>query len=365
LFNRGNHCFNFTADELRNELISLQNTPTITDKEEAYLRTCSGLDQRYITWLKGQEKPLNKCEIEVTGEGENLQVLIYGHWLDTILLEVPVMALISELHNTPFRYDDGSSLKKILPMLGSLVNHNRKFMEFGTRRRYSRKNHKEVFNFLECGCLGSLLGTSNVLLSYLNLHKPLGTIAHEWFLANFAKCSIPQVTERSISSWQCGKQEDNTAYLTDTFTSDVFFKSLGNNIVNFKTFRQDSGDPIKFVDKLYNHLIDAWYSLNMTQKDWNIQDYTIVFSDSLNLEKIERIVNYMESRRSVFPVKYIFGIGTSLTNNIEGVQPLNIVIKPIEFDYVNVAKVSDDPGKVTGDAYLIQFDIEHFLKKGN
>ncbi len=50
----------------------------------------------------------------------------------------------------------------------------------------------------------------------------------------------------------------------------------------------------------------------------------------------------------------VYGIGTYLTNDV-GVQPLNIVIKltgskhEINDDYHPVVKLSDDPGKYTGD----------------
>lgn len=51
------------------------------------------------------------------------------------------------------------------------------------------------------------------------------------------------------------------------------------------------------------------------------------------------------------------GIGTNLTNDV-GVQPMNIVMKmtealPEDGEWTPVVKLSDEPGKHTGDAEMI------------
>lgn len=65
----------------------------------------------------------------------------------------------------------------------------------------------------------------------------------------------------------------------------------------------------------------------------------MLFSDSLDFEKAQKIYDYFKDR-----IKVSFGIGTYLSNDTFA-DPLNIVIK---LQYVNghpVAKLSDVPGK--------------------
>ncbi|MBP8830383.1 MAG: nicotinate phosphoribosyltransferase, partial [Desulfobacter sp.] len=75
----------------------------------------------------------------------------------------------------------------------------------------------------------------------------------------------------------------------------------------------------------------------------------IVFSDGLDVERAMKIHRFCRGK-----VKDSYGIGTNLTNDV-GVDPLNIVIK---LSWVQpepgmegrpTVKLSDDPGKHTGD----------------
>ena len=75
----------------------------------------------------------------------------------------------------------------------------------------------------------------------------------------------------------------------------------------------------------------------------------MVYSDSLDLEAIARIKGHVAGR-----LHDVYGVGTFLTNDV-GVQPLNIVIKLFEVkpkgetNVLPVVKLSDSPGKHTGD----------------
>ncbi len=67
---------------------------------------------------------------------------------------------------------------------------------------------------------------------------------------------------------------------------------------------------------------------------------TLVFSDSLTLPKCLEIFRALRGRINVS-----FGIGTNLTCDIPGVEPMSIVLKMISCDGQPVAKISDEPGK--------------------
>lgn len=105
--------------------------------------------------------------------------------------------------------------------------------------------------------------------------------------------------------------------------------------------RQDSGDPKEYV--------------NMAREFYETQGIkdkkTIVFSDSLNIEKCLEYKKITEE--SGF--QPAFGIGTFLTNdfvhrsNGKKSVPLNIVIKLSHAGGRPAVKISDNIGKNTGD----------------
>ena len=66
---------------------------------------------------------------------------------------------------------------------------------------------------------------------------------------------------------------------------------------------------------------------------------TLLFSDSLNFEKADKIWRHFHEE-----AKVAFGIGTYLTNDTFA-EPLNIVMKMIECNGHPVVKLSDAPGK--------------------
>ena len=66
---------------------------------------------------------------------------------------------------------------------------------------------------------------------------------------------------------------------------------------------------------------------------------TLLFSDSLNLEKASKIYKRFKKE-----AKIAFGIGTYLSNDTS-VSALNIVMKPTYCNGMDVAKISDVDGK--------------------
>ena len=66
---------------------------------------------------------------------------------------------------------------------------------------------------------------------------------------------------------------------------------------------------------------------------------TLLFSDSLNFEKADKLKSYFQDR-----AKVAFGIGTYLSNDTY-IEPLNIVMKVTKCNGQDVAKISDVEGK--------------------
>ncbi|MBQ1681272.1 MAG: nicotinate phosphoribosyltransferase, partial [Agathobacter sp.] len=69
------------------------------------------------------------------------------------------------------------------------------------------------------------------------------------------------------------------------------------------------------------------------------QTKTLLFSDSLNLEKASAIYRHFKGR-----VRVAFGIGTYFANDTK-VDALNIVMKTTSCNGMDVAKISDVEGK--------------------
>ena len=65
-----------------------------------------------------------------------------------------------------------------------------------------------------------------------------------------------------------------------------------------------------------------------------------MFSDRHELKKTKRLYRKISGR-----IHVSFGVGTNLTCDIPGVEPMNIVIKMIACNGQPVAKISDTPGK--------------------
>jgi nicotinate phosphoribosyltransferase len=207
--------------------------------------------------------------------------------------------------------------------------------DFGTRRRYSARWQRYVVETLKQTC-PQLVGTSNVKLALDLGIKPIGTVAHEFFSAHLALVdNIVEAQKRALHVW-LQEYDNNLGHaLTDTFTTDAFFRDFGVVLSNaFQGVRHDSGDPIEFGYKAIAHY-----------KKMGIDPKTksIVFSDGLDIPKAIEIYKEFAGL-----IGLGFGVGTNLTNDL-GVTPLNIVIKLVECNGRPVVKLSDNPGKAIGD----------------
>jgi len=319
----------------------------LTESEEIFLREkCYFLDPVYIDFLKGFR--FDSSEVKVVQKGKNLSIEIEGYWYRTILWEVPILSLVSELY---FKLTNQSEIdkKKIEKINISKAKKfellGAKFADFGTRRRYSFDNHLKVVRILKEYAPTAFSGTSNVHLAHqLNL-TPIGTQAHEWFMFHAAKYGFKMANPIALGRWVDIYHGNLGIALSDTFTSKFFFESFDTMYAKlFDGVRQDSGDPIKFAKGLVEH----YKKLRIDPKL-----KTIVFSDGLNFEKvkiIEKKVNKM--------INTSYGIGTYLSNDIPGISPLNIVVKmiaaaPFGADWTSTIKLSDVSGKHTGNEKVI------------
>lgn len=352
--NRGKHHFPKGFDEELRKSVNAMAEMKLTKEEKEYLRnTCPYLDLPYLDFLAGYQ--YDPSEVQIVQTENDLEVTIVGEWYRTILWEVPLLALISELHyvmNGIERDSDETVIRNTLEKAEELDNLGVKFAEFGTRRRHSYKVHDLVVDALTQNKSSKFTGSSNVHFAMKYGVKPIGTHAHEWFMFHAAEYGFKMANALSLEHWVDVYRGDLGVALSDTYTTEVFFQQFDKKFAKlFDGVRHDSGDPIEFAEKTIAHY---------EQNGINPLFKYIIFSDGLNLEKVAEITHACRGKIGIS-----FGIGTNLTNDV-GVKPMNIVMKliaaqSVNGDWIPTVKLSDEHGKYTGDPKMIELAKE-FLR---
>ena len=344
--NRGKHQFPPHFADLLRKAVDAMIYLKLTVAEKKFLAdNCPYLDPTYLDFLQGYQ--YDPSEVTIEQEGSELKVTIEGYWYRTILWEVPVMALISELFYASqnlIRVDDDEVKSITKSKIESYDSMGVVILEFGTRRRYSFEVQKLVNETLDTFGANTFLGTSNVYLAMLQNRKPSGTHAHEWFMYHASEYGFKVANAISLENWTKIYQGDLGIALTDTYTSEVFFEQFNKKFSKlFDGVRQDSGDPIEFAKNTIEH----YQKMGIDPKS-----KIIVFSDSLNLEKVKVIAEFCRGK-----IKMSFGIGTNFSNDV-GLPAMNMVIKLTDTKTENgrwegVVKLSDEKNKHTGTPKMI------------
>ena len=345
--NRGKHHFppGFDA-ELRKAVNAMANLKLTKEEKEFLKITCPYIDLPYLDFLEGYH--YDPSEVHIKQTEDDLEITVEGLWYRTILWEVPLLALISELHyamNKMERNSNETVIERTLEKAAQLNDLGVTFAEFGTRRRHSYKVHDLVVHSLIQNGNSKFIGSSNVHFAMKYGIKPIGTHAHEWFMFHAAEYGFKMANEIALEHWVDVYRGDLGVALSDTFTTDVFFRQFDKKFTKlFDGVRHDSGDPMEFAEKTIAH-----YERNGINPLYKY----IIFSDGLNLEKVEEITKACSGKIGIS-----FGIGTNLTNDV-GLKPMNIVMKLIGVQAPNGAwiptvKLSDEKGKYTGDPKMIE-----------
>lgn len=313
-----------------------------TEEELNYLRSLPYMSGDYVEFLRGFQP--NRNYIKTYIDKDELKVDIEGPWLYTIIFEVPVLAMISEIYthqlaNYAEHYEE--ACKRIeqkwdrlikFTSFGDMKEHFN-FVEFGTRRRASFEIQSFLLSIMKGfdGKSKYLSGTSNVYYAKeLNL-TPAGTMSHQYLEAFQQIVGVANSQKVALQEWLDEYKGNLGIALTDCMTFDAFLVDFDKNLANAYTgCRHDSGDPFNWADKLLRH----YQRLNIDPKT-----KTLVFSDGLDMDLV-----YQLFRRYYQFINVTFGIGTHLTNDCGFIAP-QIVIKLIEVNGEPVAKVPDSPGK--------------------
>ena len=307
----------------------------LTQIEELYLRSKCGhlFDEEFLSYL--QDFRFNSSQVCIKFNSVNeLSVTIKGTWEETILYEVPLMAIISEVF---FHLTEGepklSKFKLNTALKGEILKKNNiQFMEFGTRRRYSKLVQSLAISLLKITAGSNFLGTSNVYFSMIHNVPVFGTVAHEWIMFHGVTVGYKEANNAAIIAWKDVYKTELDVVLPDTYTTKAFFETLNSDLFGSLTkVRQDSGDPLVFTDLFIENYSDS------------TEEKTIIYSDGLNIEQTLVINKYREGE-----VIKKYALGTHFTNDIENVIPLNMVIKLDKVNGLPAIKLSDAEGKITG-----------------
>ncbi len=335
---RGDDLLGVYADEIVQQ-IEMMRALRLTDEEATYLAGLPFFKDDYLSWLR--QFRYDPSQVRVRNHKGKLDIRISGPWLEVIMWEVPLLALISEVvhrHRSP-QIAVETAVEQLQSKLAGFrqttdgMDLSRfKLMDFGTRRRFSRDVQLAIVSTLQQD-FPWLVGSSNYDIARRLAIAPVGTQAHEWFQAHQQISPVLANSQRAaLQAWLEEYPDSLGIALTDCITMDAFLRDFGMNFASrYQGLRHDSGDPVEWGEKALAH----YQRLNIDPKT-----KTLVFSDNLDLDKAVDLYRHFGQRTEV-----IFGIGTRLTCDIPQVKPLNIVIKLVECNGKPVAKLSDSPGK--------------------
>ncbi|MDE6272817.1 MAG: nicotinate phosphoribosyltransferase [Muribaculaceae bacterium] len=344
------------AEEVSNQIAMLENL-VITDEEIEFMRRrCSFIPDWFYSFLKGYRYDRRLVDVSQDDQG-HLHIKFEGCWSSTILLEVKVLAIVSELYyimtgeDNLFDYADFEirSAQKAKRMIEAGCCYS----DMGTRRRASFEAQDRCIAAMKreaeiTSGPGRFIGTSNVYFAMKYDLTPIGTMAHEIVCAIAGMYGPQMANHLAMETWSKTYRGALGTYLYDTYGWRIFSLNFSEDYANmFKGLRVDSGDNYEQLN-----LIVAKY------KSLGIDPATkqIIFSNGLDTEEAIRIRHYAKDK--CIPS---FGIGTHFTNDFPGVKPMNIVIKLTAVKiteswpfYCDTCKMSEDHGKYTGKPEVVR-----------
>ncbi|RAO71198.1 uncharacterized protein BHQ10_007210 [Talaromyces amestolkiae] len=406
---------------LLEQMERLENITITPDEIDFLQKSCPYFNDAYLSYLRNfRLKPSQQLQIKFTPDDSTndddtavgvLEYAVSGLWVETILYEIPLLALTSEAY---FKFCDtdwnhNGQEEKAYAKGMTLLEHGCIFSEFGSRRRRDYHTHDLVMKGLcraaedaqQKGFPGKFSGTSNVHFAMKYSVAPVGTVAHEWYMGIAAYTNdYENANEMGLRYWLgCFGEGVLGVALTDTFGTPAFLEAFSKPIPDYTTPSRgleatfpssaattEINTPESLADikppisapshhtpkqapqKTYAQVFtgirqdsgDPKNFVKLVREFYDKQGITekkvIVFSDSL---KVDNCLEYKAiSEQAGF--QPTFGVGTFFTNDFTKLStnaksiPLNIVIKIASAGGRPAVKLSDNLGKNTGDKQLVQ-----------
>jgi nicotinate phosphoribosyltransferase len=336
-------------EEVREQIYWLC-TLRFKEPELAYLRGLRFIKSDFVDFLGLFQLNAKYITIRPSPKDNGeIEIVIQGPWLHTILFEIPVLAIVNEVYfRATHPQPDFAEGRRRLEQKIALIHDNPEFKgsslkiaDYGTRRRFSAPWQNEVLNTLLADMADNVAGTSNVMFAHKLGLTPLGTMAHEYLQA--CQALGPRLRDSqtfAFESWAREYRGDLGIALSDVFGIDAFLRDFDLYFCKlFDGARHDSGDPFEWGERMIAHYL---------HNRMDPKTKTLIFSDSLTVQRVIDLYRRFNGR-----TRLAFGVGTNLTNDL-GYVPLQIVIKMVRCNGQPVAKLSDSPEKNMCDdeAYL-------------
>ncbi|TGX83525.1 nicotinate phosphoribosyltransferase [Palleniella muris] len=345
------------------QIIYLENL-RFTEEERIFMqKRCYYIPQWFFTYLKGFRFKRDWVNVHQDEEG-HLEIMFEGYWHETVLLEVMILAIISELHHRLSGELDKIDLRDYYKMsydkARRMLSAGLCISEFGTRRRFSLATEdmavkafmdadRDLRKELGKEYKGSFPGTSNVWLALKYNVIPIGTMAHEFVSAIAGMYGPQEANHIAMDMWQRTFIGSLGIFLYDTYGFDAFAANFSEHFARvFAGLRVDSGNNLEQLEKICNRYHELGLDPSTKQ---------VVFSNALDEESAIELHKAVNGR-----VIDSYGIGTALSADgaLWDIKPSNIVIKLLGIKmtekrhWSKTCKMSEDKGKVTGDSDIIQ-----------
>jgi nicotinate phosphoribosyltransferase len=314
-------------------------------------------DPEFIAWLERFEFP----PYELHRKEDQYELIFEGPWMETMMWEIPALAIIMELRsravvNTMGRLSLQILYARAMTRVWEKVQRLEKLpdlriADFGTRRRHSFLWQDWCVQAMKEGLGERFLGTSSCLLALRHEVEAVGTNAHELpmvyaaLAARESDDALREAPYRVLEDWQRDYHGNLRIILPDTFGMKSFLDDAPDWVAGWTGIRVDSGDPIAGGE-----MAIAWWR----ERGQEPRDKLIIFSDALDIDEIERLHAHFHGR-----VRLGYGWGTLLTNDFRGLvpdgvlNPVSLVCKAVAVDGEPTVKLSDNPLKAIGPPELI------------
>lgn len=322
------------ADEIRDEIESLGRLSFQEDEIDYMAGRLPFLKRDYLDFLRIFR--LNPGFVKVTPNSDrSIDIRTTGPWLHTILFEMPVLSIVSEVYyrNAHRNLSLGGGIPSVDRNMETLKSGGVKFADFGTRRRFSFAWHQAALERVISTYPEHLAGTSNVYFAKKFGITPIGTMAHEYLQAYQALGPrLIDFQKAAFEGWVKEYRGELGIALTDVVGDAACRRDFDRYFcLLFDGVRHDSGDPVEWGENWIRH-----YEKNRVDP----KTKSLIFSDGLTFDKAVSLHQHFNGRvRSVHPC-----IGTNFTNDV-GIKPINIVMKMVRCNGQPVAKLADVSGK--------------------
>ena len=345
---------------LLREQVEMMRNVVISDEEVEFMKgRCVFLPIWYFTFLRGYRFNPDEVSIKQDAEG-HLDISVKGKWFSTIMWEMPLLSCISELIHSlrgDFeKYDAALEQERCRQKTVKIIENGLKLGDMGTRRRFSYAHQDMVVRIMEQTARqmdgpGKFIGTSNVWFAMKYGCTPLGTMSHQLISFEENVSGVFECNFNVMKKFSDVYDGDNGIYLYDCFGDKVFFSNLSKRMaMMYKGLRVDSGDEFEQTDKI----IAKYRSLGIDPATKQV-----VYSNGLDIDKAIEIHRYCAGR-----VQDSYGVGTFLTCDVTGCEPMNIVVKLTRGritelrEWHDCVKLSCTKGKTLGNQRKVEYLLD-------